>query len=510
MPQKYHIIYETTNLINCKKYRGKHVTTDMNDYYLGSGTVLTKAVQKYGALNFSREILFVAFDEDSLNWAEEHVFVNQEWLNLGRNKVYNLVPGGVAHIQAQYHKDTVKELHGVYHYCQVPEVKEKVKATMIERHGVECTFQSPEIYQKGVNTRVARYGVEYSMQSPILLQKSKDTNMAKLGVEYPGQSPEVNAKAVATNIEKYGFENPMQNPDIKAKAVATNIEKYGFENVFQSEEIKEKSTLTIIEKFGVDNVAKSPVVQAKKRKNNLAKYGYEHTTQVPEFKEKTRATVLEKHGENYMADWIAKAKVSNLEKYGYEHTSQVPEFKEKRRINLEINGNPCKGRKAMSNPVLQQNKMVDAPMVEEFLANGWVIGKNDAFSKIKRPDLTEEEQNQRKAQSTEKARLTKIAKYGEDFRKIIAAKAKITTKEKYGYDSVAQRPEVKAKKLQMLMDNHGGIHPSTGKKGMTNSELRKNKMVPPDLVEEYLANGWVFGINDNFSSRKKALHEIGL
>ena len=36
----YHFVYETTNLINGKKYIGKHSTDDLNDGYLGSGKAI--------------------------------------------------------------------------------------------------------------------------------------------------------------------------------------------------------------------------------------------------------------------------------------------------------------------------------------------------------------------------------------------------------------------------------------------------------------------------------------
>lgn len=49
------VIYKTTNLINNKIYVGKDSHNDSN--YFGSGTILVKAIKKYGKENFKKEIL---------------------------------------------------------------------------------------------------------------------------------------------------------------------------------------------------------------------------------------------------------------------------------------------------------------------------------------------------------------------------------------------------------------------------------------------------------------------
>jgi group I intron endonuclease len=49
------IVYLTTNLINGKKYVG--MDSNNNPNYLGSGTLILKAIKKYGQENFKKEIL---------------------------------------------------------------------------------------------------------------------------------------------------------------------------------------------------------------------------------------------------------------------------------------------------------------------------------------------------------------------------------------------------------------------------------------------------------------------
>lgn len=53
----YGYIYETTNLINGKKYIGQHKSNKFDNWYLGSGITLKKAIKKYGKENFYTRII---------------------------------------------------------------------------------------------------------------------------------------------------------------------------------------------------------------------------------------------------------------------------------------------------------------------------------------------------------------------------------------------------------------------------------------------------------------------
>lgn len=85
------IVYKTTNTVNGRIYIGKHQTTDLDDGYLGSGTILTRAIRKYGKASFRKEVLFVFDNESDMNEKEAEL-VNEDFCL--RSDTYNLAPGG--------------------------------------------------------------------------------------------------------------------------------------------------------------------------------------------------------------------------------------------------------------------------------------------------------------------------------------------------------------------------------------------------------------------------------
>lgn len=105
--KKYHFVYKVTNLINQKYYIGVHSTDNLEDGYMGSGTAIKNAIQKYGIENFKREILeFVQTTEEK--WLAEIKHVTLDVVH--DEDSYNMAPGGKNWIAAMKRENDPKFL----------------------------------------------------------------------------------------------------------------------------------------------------------------------------------------------------------------------------------------------------------------------------------------------------------------------------------------------------------------------------------------------------------------
>ena len=86
-----YLVYKTTNKSNGKYYIGKHKCQSLDDGYLGSGTLLKRAIEKYGRDNFEREVL-ATFPTEQQSFEYEQTIVTEEVVD--DPLCYNMREGG--------------------------------------------------------------------------------------------------------------------------------------------------------------------------------------------------------------------------------------------------------------------------------------------------------------------------------------------------------------------------------------------------------------------------------
>lgn len=90
MSNSIYIVYKTTNLVNGKFYIGVHKRNNRPDY-IGSGTILKLAIEKYGKEKFVRETI-KEFDSSEKAFLYEKELITNDIIN--NPKCYNIAPGG--------------------------------------------------------------------------------------------------------------------------------------------------------------------------------------------------------------------------------------------------------------------------------------------------------------------------------------------------------------------------------------------------------------------------------
>lgn len=155
--QPYGFIYETTNLINGKKYIGqkKYDNNRMWPSYLGSGTTLRKAIKKYGKENFKRIILAEAYSKEELDQLEIYYIAK---FNAVKSRLYyNLAYGGDGGSQTE-------------------ESRKKISNSLKGRK------MNPEAVEK---SRKSRIGLKVSEETKQKISKTRKEKKVAAGENHP-------------------------------------------------------------------------------------------------------------------------------------------------------------------------------------------------------------------------------------------------------------------------------------------------------------------------------------
>ena len=96
---KYHYFYKITNKFTNQYYFGIHSTNNLNDNYMGSGTLLKREYRKYGKEYFIKEIIKFFDNRQELIDYEQKI-VNENILN--DPFCLNIIKGGIAGLETGF------------------------------------------------------------------------------------------------------------------------------------------------------------------------------------------------------------------------------------------------------------------------------------------------------------------------------------------------------------------------------------------------------------------------
>jgi len=99
MEKKFYIIYKTTCSINNKIYIGQHSTDNLEDDYLGSGTLLKEDIKKFGKQFFKKEVISIFETWEEMD-AKEAEIVDIDFV--ARNDTYNCQLGGFSKKESNF------------------------------------------------------------------------------------------------------------------------------------------------------------------------------------------------------------------------------------------------------------------------------------------------------------------------------------------------------------------------------------------------------------------------
>lgn len=124
-------IYITTNLVNNKKYLGKHSKQKLDKHYLGSGIAIMEAVQKYGRNNFISEPIEWCDSPEKLD--ERELWWTQFLEVVKSDQYYNEIEGGTGYQGGELHPFYGGKNHPFYGKRLSPEHVEHMSCSLTGR-----------------------------------------------------------------------------------------------------------------------------------------------------------------------------------------------------------------------------------------------------------------------------------------------------------------------------------------------------------------------------------------
>lgn len=163
---KYCFVYKVTNQLNNKCYVGYHITKNLGDGYLGSGTYIKRAVEKIGKDNFTRTILEHCSTDNVLE--REQYWIKK--LNVRSPNGYNLTDGGDGSLGRILSEETKRKI-GKKSKGRIPSKETRLKMSKAQK--------GKKLSKESIRKRTeSRKGLTYSDESKKKISESQKKRLA--------------------------------------------------------------------------------------------------------------------------------------------------------------------------------------------------------------------------------------------------------------------------------------------------------------------------------------------
>jgi len=205
--RKYHIIYKTTCTVTGKFYIGMHSTDDINDGYLGSGSILSRSVKKYGKDKHTYEVLEFLPDRKSLGLREEELITEELRAN---PMCMNIRTGGTGNQPGKALKEETKAKMSV----SLKKMWADLKAS---------GYQKPKQTAEQIANRVAKNtGKKRSEETKKKMREAQDVYWASLTDE--------KKKEMAANMSKAKSKTWVVMKEDGEELIVTNLRRFAADN----------------------------------------------------------------------------------------------------------------------------------------------------------------------------------------------------------------------------------------------------------------------------------------
>jgi group I intron endonuclease len=304
------IIYKTVNVLNGKFYIGQD--SNNNPEYLGSGTLLKRAIEKYGKENFIKEIVEVCSTKTELNEREKYWIKETKAQEIG----YNIAEGGNG--GNTYDEETRQRISQEFRGREVdPKTIEKAKKTREKRKQ-----ENPDVYKMSEEQKQILSKTHKGKVHP-KEWRERQSNFMK---DFTNYSPKFLEMQNGEN--RKGEKSPMWGTKAseetrrkQSEAHKKNPVKYWLGKKQSPESIEKRRQRQIGTKWSDDR-------RKKYEENGNYFQGQNHT---PEAKEKIRQSKLNKTPEQMLETYIK----FYITKMGYEPSEEqklkkLEEYKKKK------------------------------------------------------------------------------------------------------------------------------------------------------------------------------------